>query len=150
VLADAISTPLQRMRRCGLAKGEVRWSFGAGGVGGYAVQIAKALGAFVVALDIDPKKLERASALGANLALDSRTAPKELKKAIGVAAKAGGARPDAWRIFEMSGSKAGQELAFGLLTRAGPTRIVGYTRRRRRGVSNLMASTPPSWGKLGL
>ncbi len=150
VLADAISTPLQAMRRCSLAAGEVAVIIGAGGVGGYAVQIAGALGAFVVALDIDSAKLERATALGANLTLDARTAPKELKRAIGAAAKSGGGRPDAWRIFEMSGSRAGQELAFGLLTQGGSISIVGYTSEAATvRVSNLMAFDATVWGNWG-
>jgi len=150
VLADAITTPLQAMRRCQLKSGEVAIVIGAGGVGSYAVQLAKALGARVVALDIDPKKLERAGRLGASACLDARTPPKELKKAIGALAKSSGARPDAWRVFEMSGSRAGQELAFSLLTQGGSISVVGYTTEAATvRISNLMAYDATVWGNWG-
>ncbi|NIR52607.1 6-hydroxycyclohex-1-ene-1-carbonyl-CoA dehydrogenase, partial [candidate division KSB1 bacterium] len=38
-----------------------------------------------------------------------------------------GAAPAGWKLFEMSGTKAGQELAFNLLTFAGTLSIVGFT-----------------------
>ncbi|MBS1152377.1 MAG: 6-hydroxycyclohex-ene-carbonyl-CoA dehydrogenase [Myxococcaceae bacterium] len=150
VLADAISTPLQAMRRCNLKSGEIAIIIGAGGVGGFGVQLARAIGAQVVALDIDEKKLDRARGLGAALGLDARTPPKELKKAIGALAKSTGARADAWRVFEMSGSRPGQELAFSLLTQGGSISVVGYTSEPATvRLSNLMAYDATAWGNWG-
>ncbi len=46
---------------------------GCGGVGLSAIMIARAIGARVVAVDIDDEKLERARALGASVTVNSRT-----------------------------------------------------------------------------
>ena len=55
---------------------------GIGGIGTYAVQIARALGATVAAIDVDPDKLARAAALGARWAFNPReTDAKAIKKA---------------------------------------------------------------------
>ena len=45
VIADAVSTPYQAIVRSGLAPGDLAVFVGAGGVGGFGVQIAAALGA---------------------------------------------------------------------------------------------------------
>ena len=51
-----------------------------------------------------------------------------------------GAPPTEWKIFETSGTKAGQELAFGLLGIAGVLSIVGFTLDKLEvRLSNLMA-----------
>src|SRR5207247_14992 len=59
VVADAVSTAYQAVARSGLGPGEVAIFVGAGGVGGFGVQIASALGAEAVAIDVDPARLER-------------------------------------------------------------------------------------------
>ena len=82
--------------------------------------------------------------------LDARTPPRELKKAIAAIAKEKGARPDAWRVFEMSGTAAGQQLAFGLLTQGGSISVVGYTAEPALvRLSNLMAYDATAWGNWG-
>lgn len=48
---------------------------GCGGVGLSAVMIAKAMGARIVAVDIDPEKLAMARSLGADILIDSRSTP---------------------------------------------------------------------------
>jgi len=150
VLADAITTPLQAMKRCGLAAGEVAIVIGTGGVGIHGIQIARALGAKVVAIDVDPRKLERASQFGAGLTLDARTAPKELKKQIGAYSRAQGGPSDGWRVFEMSGTKGGQELSFGLLTQGGSISVVGFTPETVNvRLSSLMAYDATVWGNWG-
>ena len=65
VVADAITTPFQAIRNSGLATGELAICIGAGGIGIHAVQIAAAVGAKVIALDIDADKLETARQHGA-------------------------------------------------------------------------------------
>ena len=57
VLADAVSTPYQAILRSGLGAGDLAVFVGAGGVGGFGVQIAAALGAHVVAIDVDADRL---------------------------------------------------------------------------------------------
>ena len=52
---------------------------GVGGIGGYAVQICAALGASVVAVDVDPAKLQSVQQCGASLAIDPAKWMDELK-----------------------------------------------------------------------
>jgi len=59
-------TVLGALKRAALSPGDTVAVFGIGGLGHLAVQIAKSMGARVVALDIDEAKLELASALGAD------------------------------------------------------------------------------------
>src|SRR5512136_1853437 len=71
VVADAVTTPYEAIRRSGLGQEDVAVIVGAGGVGGFAVQIAAALGAAVVAIDVDRERLDLASQHGAGLVLDA-------------------------------------------------------------------------------
>jgi alcohol dehydrogenase len=57
-----------------LSAGEYIAVHGCGGVGLSAIMIARALGASVIALDIDTGKLELAKSLGANHVIDARDA----------------------------------------------------------------------------
>ncbi len=66
IVADALTTPYQAVRRAGVAPGSLAIVVGAGGVGGYCVQMARAFGAKVVAIDVDDDKL----------AAIARTAPR--------------------------------------------------------------------------
>src|SRR5690606_35689181 len=109
VVADAVTTPLQAIRRAGLAAGELAIFVGAGGVGGFGVQIAAAYGATVIAIDADPRKLARAAELGAAATLDGRAPVKELRAAVREVVKRLDTPVDGWRVFETSGSPAGQE-----------------------------------------
>ncbi|HKI57269.1 MAG TPA: zinc-dependent alcohol dehydrogenase family protein [Trueperaceae bacterium] len=60
--------------KAALAPGETLAVFGCGGVGLSAVMIASALGARVIAVDIDTRKLQRARELGAHDAVDAGAA----------------------------------------------------------------------------
>ena len=57
VIADAVTTPYQAIVRSGLGAGDLAVFVGAGGVGTYGVQIAAALGAHVIAIDVDADRL---------------------------------------------------------------------------------------------
>ncbi len=118
VVADAVSTPYQAIERSGLKKGDVAVFVGAGGVGGFGVQIAAARGAHVVAIDVDEAKLAQMRGHGANIGLLAGD-PRELKKMIVAFAKERDV--PTWRtfVFETSGTKAGQETAFALLGHGG-------------------------------
>ncbi len=59
VIADAVTTPYQAVVQADVAAGDLAVVIGVGGVGGYAVQIAAAKGATVVAIDIDQAKLDQ-------------------------------------------------------------------------------------------
>lgn len=150
VIADAVSTPLQAIARCGLLPKDFAVVIGAGGVGSYAVQLARAKGAVVAALDVDEASLARAKTLGAVWTGDARQPPKELKKALAGAAKEHGARGEAWRIFETSGHKSGQELAWALLNPGATLSVVGYTAEPVSvRLSNLMAFDASAFGNWG-
>jgi 6-hydroxycyclohex-1-ene-1-carbonyl-CoA dehydrogenase len=128
VLADAISTPWQAIQRSGMSKGDVAVFVGVGGVGGFGAQLAAAVGARVVALDVDAERLETIRAHGAALAIDVKgKAPKDVRKEISAWAGSVGAPSTRWKIFETSGRPAGQELAWGLLNHGAYLAIVGFT-----------------------
>jgi len=151
VLADAVSTPWQAIRRSGLAAGDVAIFVGAGGVGGFGVQLAAALGAHVVALDVDAARLAPMREHGASLAIEVRgRAPKDVRKEIAAFAKAAGAPAVRWRIFETSGHPAGQELAWGLLNHGAYLGVVGFTMESVSvRLSNLMAFDARAEGTWG-
>ena len=89
-----------------------------GGVGGFGVQLAAALGAHVVAIDVDEGKLEALAPYGAHHRLSASALDfKALKGAVRNLAKEHGVPSWRWRIFETSGTPAGQSTAFGLVGR---------------------------------
>src|SRR5512140_1115834 len=91
IVADALTTPYQAVRRAGGAPGSLAIVVGAGGVGGYCVQVARAFGATVVAIDVDDDKLEAISHHGAALTQNSRALDgKAIKTAITGFAKQSG------------------------------------------------------------
>ena len=141
VVSDAASTPFEAVKRSGLAPGELAIVVGAGGIGVYGVQIAVASGAKVIALDIDERKLEQARAAGARAALSVKDVPvKDIRKLVRSEAERIGAPPYLWKIFEMSGTRAGQETAFALLGFGASLAVVGFTTDRVEvALSNLMA-----------
>ena len=75
VLANAIGTPYHALtKRARLQPGERIIVTGAGGgVGSHAIQLAKMMGAFVMAVDIGEEKLSLARELGADVVFDAST-----------------------------------------------------------------------------
>lgn len=151
VVADAVTTPYQAAVMAEVRPGDFAVVVGTGGVGGYAVQIARAFGAAVVALDVDQAKLDTMSAHGAALAVNVRQVPgKELRKAIQEFAKKGGHPSTGWKIFECSGTAAGQETAFGLMNHGATLSVVGFTMDKvELRLSNLMAFHARAMGNWG-
>jgi 6-hydroxycyclohex-1-ene-1-carbonyl-CoA dehydrogenase len=141
VVADAVSTPYQAIRRSGLGAGDLAVFVGVGGVGGFGVQIAAALGAKVVAIDVQPARLEAMARHGAALTLDaSGLDAKELRRKVRALGDAEGIPTWRTRIFETSGTPAGQLTAFGLLGHGGLLSVVGFTPKAvELRLSNLMA-----------
>ncbi len=141
VIADAISTPYQVVKKSELVAGDLAIVIGVGGVGIYGALIAKIFGAKVIALDINDEKLDLAKANGVDATLnikglDSKTI-KEKVKELAAQLKA---PKFSWKIFEISGTKAGQELAFNLITFASTLSVVGFTLDKVEiRLSNLMA-----------
>lgn len=151
IVADALTTPYQAVSRAGVGPGSLAIVVGAGGVGGYCVQVARAFGAKVVAIDVDAAKLEAIAAHGASLTLDSREFDgKALKKRIAAFARDEGLRDTEWFIFECSGSAPGQLTAYGLLVHGATLCVVGFTMDKVEiRLSNLMAFDARALGNWG-
>lgn len=141
VIADAISTPYQVVKRSELCRGDLAIVIGVGGVGIYGAQIAKIAGARVLALDISDEKLNIALTNGADDILNTKGMDiKTIKEKVRDIAKAINAPKYGWKIFEFSGTRQGQELAFNLITYASTLSIVGFTMDKVEvRLSNLMA-----------
>jgi len=128
VVADAVTTPLNAVARSGLREGELALVIGAGGIGAFAVQIAKARGAHVVAMDVDDERLALVKKHGADVTLNVKgRTTKDLKKELRDLAKERKWPAAEWRIFETSGTSAGQDTAFSLLNFGATLMVVGYT-----------------------
>ncbi|MFQ5752650.1 MAG: 6-hydroxycyclohex-1-ene-1-carbonyl-CoA dehydrogenase [bacterium] len=151
VIADAVTTPYQAVLNSGLAAGEVAIFVGVGGIGGFGVQIAKALGASVVAIDVDARRLQLISKHGADVALNPKELDrKEMRKAIQSFVAGKSLSPYEWKIFECSGTTAGQQLAFGLLNFGATLNVVGFTMATLElRLSNLMAFDARAIGNWG-
>ena len=151
VVADAVSTPYAALVRAQLAPGDLAIWVGVGGVGGFGVQIAAALGATVVAIDVNDERLTHMTQYGASLTLNSGTTDaKAIRKRIREFADA--QKIPSWRmkIFEASGHPAGQALAFGLLSHGALLSVVGYTPKPvELRLSNLMAFDAVAMGNWG-
>ena len=151
VVSDAVATPFEAVKRSGLASGETALIVGIGGIGVYGVQIAAATGAKVIALDVDDRKLAQAREAGAGAVLNVRDmATKDVRKQVRSLAEALGAPAHLWKIFEMSGTRAGQETAYSLLGFGASLAVVGFTMDRVEvSLSNLMAydaTVRGNWG----
>jgi 6-hydroxycyclohex-1-ene-1-carbonyl-CoA dehydrogenase len=151
VIADAVTTPYQAVVQAGVGAGDLVIVNGVGGVGGYAAQIAAAFGGVVVAIDVVDDKLQAIAGQGAALTLNARRmGPRELKAAVAGFARERGLRQSEWIIFECSGTRAGQECAFGLLNHGGTLCVVGFTMDKVEiRLSNLMAFHARAIGNWG-
>lgn len=141
VIADAITTPYQVLKKSELEPGDFAICIGVGGVGIYGGLLAKIMGAKVLALDIDDTKLNIAKENGIDATLNIKDMSiKEIKGKVKEIAKEIGAPKYMWKILELSGTKQGQELGFALLNFAGTLSIVGFTLDKLEvRLSNLMA-----------
>ncbi len=141
VVADALTTPYQAAVQAGIGPGDLVIVNGVGGVGGYAVQVAAAMGATVVAIDVVAAKLEAVAENGASLTLNARDYDgRALKGAIIAFAKENDLRTSEWIIMECSGTAVGQKAAFGLLNHGATMCVVGFTMDKLEvRLSNLMA-----------
>lgn len=150
VVADALTTPYQAIKESGLNDHDTAIFVGIGGVGGFGAQIAKAMGALVIAIDVDPEKLA-AIAPHADATFDSKSlAFKDLRKAVSDLVKEKGRRRTEWKIFETSGTAGGQQTAFGLLTFGASLAVVGFTMATVDiRLSNLMAFHATARGNWG-
>ncbi|HUO36690.1 MAG TPA: zinc-binding dehydrogenase [Mycobacterium sp.] len=123
ILADAVSTPFGAVAHTGkVAVGESVGVWGVGGVGTHIVQLARLVGAVpIIAVDINPVVTERAVALGADYAFDSRD--PDIKAAI--AEITGGRLLDV--AFDAVGLQVTFEQALNCLTAGGRLVVVGMS-----------------------
>ncbi|MEW6321873.1 MAG: 6-hydroxycyclohex-1-ene-1-carbonyl-CoA dehydrogenase [Acidobacteriota bacterium] len=153
VIADAISTPYQAIVRSGLTADDLAVFVGAGGIGGFGVQIAAALGATVVAIDPSADRRAQMAAHGAALTLDpAATDDRGLRRQLRAFADSRGVPTWRTRIYETSGTTAGQATAFGLLGHGSYLSVIGYTAEPvELRFSNIMAfdaTVQGNWGCL--
>jgi 6-hydroxycyclohex-1-ene-1-carbonyl-CoA dehydrogenase len=151
VVADAVTTPFEAIRRSGLTPDHLAVFVGVGGVGGFGVQIAAALGAAVAAIDVDDRRLALAARHGATLTVNPSTSDiKATRAAIRAFVKESGRTGLGLRIFETSGTPAGQQTAFNLLDFGAHLAVVGYTPKPvELKLSNLMAFDATAAGNWG-
>ena len=144
VVADAITTPYQAGLRADIKEGDLCVVIGTGGgVGSYMTQICKALGAkIVIGVDVVDEKLQRALKYGATHVINSKgKGIKEIRNEYRKICDASGIRSNYdWKIFEVTGTGAGQEIALGLLQYVSKLIVVGYgTAKTEFMFSRLMA-----------
>ncbi len=142
VVADAATTPYQAAKRACLEIGDNVVVIGIGGVGQYMVQEAKAMGArTVVAVDILEDRLQRMLSYGADYVINSKgKSPKEVSGELKEIRKKEGLPGFGWKIFEVTGTKPGQELALALVTFTSKLLVVGFGMQKvEYSISRLMA-----------
>jgi 6-hydroxycyclohex-1-ene-1-carbonyl-CoA dehydrogenase len=123
IIADAVTTPFHAVVNRGRVRpGDHVVVIGCGGVGLNVVQIAAALGARVIAVDLSDDKLAWADRLGAAETINPE-AETRLDKA--VRKRTGGAGADI--AFEVVGRPETQEAALGCLSTGGRLVLVGYS-----------------------
>ena len=151
VVADAVTTPYQAVVQAEIGPGRLCVVIGVGGVGGHCVQIARAFGATVVAVDVDDAKLAAVAGHGAAATFNARAHDaRSLKKAVVAWAEAHGLPVREWAIFECSGTAAGQQSAWNLLVHGATLAVVGFTMERvELRLSNLMAFHARALGNWG-
>lgn len=122
IIADAVTTPYHAVVRRGrVTPGDWVAVFGCGGVGLSLVQIASAVGARVIAVDVKDAKLETAARFGATAVVNAATTKKVDKEIRGLS---GGGVDVA---FEAVGKAATQELALNSLATGARLVLVGYS-----------------------
>ena len=129
VVADAGTTPYQAAKRADLQPGDNVVVIGiTGGVGQYMGQVAKALGAkTVIGIARNPEKLKRALSYGADFVISSADREvTDVVKEFRTISKENGLPNYGWKIFEVTGVKAGQEIALSLLSFTGKLVVVGF------------------------
>ncbi len=120
IISDAVSTPFHALLNRGQVKpGDKVAVFGCGGLGLNAIQVAKALGAFAIGVDLKEKKLEYATAFGADEVLvPDEDIAKKIRKMSG-----GGAHV----AVDAVGNPGVMQTAFSSLRAGGKLLVMGYS-----------------------
>lgn len=149
-LADAGTTAWQAIVRAGLTKGDLAVFVGTGGVGGFGAQLARSVGATVVALDVDAQRLETLAPFVDHVIDVKDREARDVRNDLRAYAKQQGLGEAPVRVFETSGHPAGQDLAFTLLSRGGSLSVVGFTPAKvTLRFSNIMALDADLHGNWG-
>lgn len=122
IIADAISTPFHAVKNRACVKpGDTVVVFGCGGIGINIVQVAKAVGGIVLAVDILEKKLDWAKKFGADYLIN----PKESDDVAKTIRKLTGGGADI--ALEAIGNPTTIQQAFSCLRTGGRLVTVGYS-----------------------
>ena len=155
VIADAVTSPYQAAMRAEVKPGDLTVVIGAtGGLGVYATQICSALGAKeVIGIARNPEKLKRALNFGATHVISSvDKSPRDIRDEFRSYSKEKGLPVYGWKIFEWTGTAAGQEIALELLSFVSTLVIAGYGMQKNEyQLSRLMgfdADIKGTWGCL--
>jgi len=155
VIADAVTSPYQAAMRAEVKPGDLTIIVGVtGGLGVYATQICSALGAKeVIGIARNPEKLERALSYGATHVISSvDKSARDVRDEFRSYSKEKGLPVYGWKIFEWTGTAAGQEIALELLSFVSILVIAGYGMQKNEyQLSRLMgfdADILGSWGCL--
>ena len=120
IIADALTTAFHAItRRARVEAGETVVVVGCGGLGLNVVQVASLVGAKVIAIDIDPSKLDLARALGAAATIDARDGDAAKR----VRAETGGGADVA---VDAIGNPMTQEQALASLRTGGRLLLLGF------------------------
>jgi 6-hydroxycyclohex-1-ene-1-carbonyl-CoA dehydrogenase len=156
VIADAATSPYQAAMRAGVKPGDLTIIVGiTGGLGVYAAQICKALGAKeVIGIARNPDKLKRALNYGATHVISSvGKSPRDIRDEFRAYCKEKGVPSNyGWKIFEWTGTGEGQAIGLELLSFIGKLLICGFGMQKNEySLSRLMAFDADilgSWGCL--
>jgi 6-hydroxycyclohex-1-ene-1-carbonyl-CoA dehydrogenase len=151
-----VTSPFQAAMRADFRAGDLAIVVGVtGGLGVYAAQICAALGAKeVVGIARNPQKLERARKYGVTHTISSANkSARDIRDEFRSYCKAKGLPGNyGWKIFEWSGTAAGQEIALELLSYIEVLMICGYgLQKNEYQLSRLMAfdaDIKGTWGCL--
>ena len=119
LMGDGIGTPYHALKRVGVQRGETIGIFGLGPVGLAAVNLAKFMGARVLAADINPLRIDLARRLGADVVLN----PQDLDYAEQLAAVTDGKGLD--RALDTGNVPATLNLALDAVGGRGTVALVG-------------------------
>ncbi len=150
VVADAVSTAYQAVLRAEVGPGDLAIIVGAGGVGTFAAQVAKHFDAHVIAIDIDDARLEVLTGC-VDLPLNSaQMDARSVRAAVLDCERQHDLTSHRRKILECSGSAAGQQTAWSLLTHNARLMVVGFTMEKTSlRLSNLMAFDATAQGNWG-
>lgn len=143
VIADAVTSPYQAATRADAKAGDYTVVLGGtGGLGVYATQILSAIGAKeVVVIARNQAKLERAMKYGATHTISTvDKSARDVRDEFRAYSKENKLPNYGWKIFEWTGSEAGQAIGLELLSYVGKLVIAGYGMQKNEyQLSRLMA-----------